>query len=138
MWRFKKFAHSLFSGYLLIGANTLYTFASVPLALHYLSRQEFGLWALVTQISGYLLLVDLGMAGSISRILIDHKDRRDDGAYGSIIKTGVLVLIVQGAIIAIGGALLSFWLPALFKVPPDHWGEFRVLVAGHCLLLGRP
>ncbi len=136
MSRLKRFTVSLASGYVLLGGNTLYTLASVPLALHYLSKLEFGLWALVMQISGYLLLIDLGMAGSISRILIDHKDRPADERYGSIIKTGSLVLAAQGVIIGVGGAVLSYWLPALFKVPLVYWNEFRILVAGQCLIMG--
>ena len=55
MSRFKRFTHSLLSGYVLLGANILYTFASVPLALHYLSEKEIGLWGAV----GLLVLVAL-------------------------------------------------------------------------------
>ena len=88
MSRLKKFTRSLFAGYLLLGANIFYTLASVPLALHYLGKAEFGLWALVSQISGYIGLIDLGMAGSVSRILIDHKDDRRNGAYGGVIQAG--------------------------------------------------
>jgi len=134
--RLKRFTHSLVSGYALLGANILYTFASVPLALHYLSKKEIGLWGVVTQIAGYLVLVDLGMASSISRILIDHKDTTADGVYGTIIKTGMLVSLVQGAIIAIAGAVVSLWLPELFNVPLEHRQKFQILVAGHCFILG--
>jgi len=134
--RIKRFTHSLVSGYALLGANILYTFGSVPLALHYLSKKEIGLWGVVTQIAGYLVLVDLGMASSISRILIDHKDTRADGVYGTIIKTGMLVSLVQGAIIAIAGSIVSLWLPDVFNVPLEHQHKFQVLVAGHCFILG--
>lgn len=82
MSRLKKFTHSLLSGYVALGANIFYTLASVPLVLHYLGKAEFGLWALVLQLSGYIALVDLGMAGSVSRILIDHKDDRIAFAIG--------------------------------------------------------
>jgi O-antigen/teichoic acid export membrane protein len=124
------------SGYVLLGVNILYTFGSVPLVLHYLSKKEIGLWGVVTQIAGYLVLIDLGMASSISRILIDHKDSTADGVYGAIIKTGVLVLLVQGAIVAVAGAVVSLWLPDLFHVPLEHRQKFQILVAGHCLVLG--
>jgi O-antigen/teichoic acid export membrane protein len=136
MSRVKRFTHSLASGYVVLGASVLSTLASVPLALHYLSKKEFGLWALVSQVSGYLLLIDLGMAGSISRILIDHKDDPAGGAYGAIIKTGALVLAVQGAIIAVAGAVVSLWLPDLFAVPATYRREFQILIAGQCILIG--
>ena len=136
MSRTRKFSHSLASGYLFLGATTLQTLASVPLALHYLPKEEIGLWALVIQISGYLLLIDLGMSGSISRILIDHKDQPGTGVYGSIIKTGALVLLAQGAIIAVAGVAVSFWLPGLFAVPAIYGRDFQLLAAGQCVALG--
>ena len=136
MSRFKRFAHSLVSGYALLAANILYTLASVPLALHYLTKEEFGLWAVVTQICNFnQILIDLGMSGSIARILIDHKDDRESTAYGSVILTGLTVLLVQGLVIAVVGGAISFWLPQWMDVPVVHWQEFRVLVIGQCLLL---
>ncbi len=124
------------SGAVLLGVNTLYQLALVPVALHYLSQEEFGLWAVVMQISGYLLLIDLGMAGSVARILVNYKDRPAEGGYGSVIKTAALVLAVQGAIIALVGFLLSFWMAGLFHVPTTYRREFQVLVAGQCGLTG--
>lgn len=137
MSRFKRFAHSLFSGYLLLGTNVLFTLAQVPLALHYLSTSEFGLWALTTQITGYLLMLDLGMSGSLVRNLIDHKDNQAGGRYGSTILTGTMVLLVQGACIALGGVFLSFSLNWLFpSVEPALTDDFQILVAGQCILVG--
>jgi O-antigen/teichoic acid export membrane protein len=136
MSRVKRFTHSLGSGYVLLGGNVLFTLASVPLALHYLSKKEFGLWALVVQVLGYLQLIDLGMSSSIARILIDHKDAPGGGVYGAIIKTGALVLAVQGAIIAVAGAVASLWLPALFSVPAVYQREFQIVTAGQCFVTG--
>ena len=136
MSRFKRFTHSLASGYLVLGANIVYTLAQVPLALHYLSKEEFGLWALAMQVSGYLQLIDFGMASSITRFLIDHKDHPEDGIYGSILKTGLLVLAAQGGILIIGGMLVGFLLPGLFAVPVAHERAFQILVAGQCAILG--
>src|ERR1051326_5528492 len=101
MSRFRNAARSLASGYLAIGSNVVYTLASVPLALHYLSKDEFGLWALALQVAGYLLLIDLGITSAVSRILIDHKDEIDGGNYGSVIKTSCLVLTIQGVCIGL-------------------------------------
>lgn len=137
MSRFKRFAHSLASGYLLLGTNVVFTLAQVPLALHYLTKNEFGLWALTTQITGYLLMLDLGMSGSLVRNLIDHKDDKGGGKYGSIILTGSLVLLIQGVCIALGGVILTLGLGWLFpSVDPGLMDDFRILVAGQCILVG--
>lgn len=136
MSRTKRFAQSLVTGYAVIIANVIYTLASVPLALHYLSKEEFGLWVLVSQVCNFnTLLVDLGMSGALARILIDHKDDSASTKYGAVIQTGLLVLIVQGIIIAGVGSLLSFWLPHWMDVPENNWRVFRILVCWQCVML---
>jgi hypothetical protein len=45
-----NFIRSLGAGYFAIAVNIVYTVASVPLALHYLGKEQFGLWALAQQI----------------------------------------------------------------------------------------
>jgi O-antigen/teichoic acid export membrane protein len=137
MSRLKKITHSLLSGYLLQGANVLYTLASYSLALHYLSIKEFGLWTLVTTIANFnQVFIDLGMSGSLSRILIDHKDDRESTNYGSVIQTGVLVLLVQGFLMAVVGSIISIWLPQWMAVPENFRHIFRWLLIFQCVLLG--
>ncbi len=134
MSRFKNLGRSLASGYLALGTNVLYTLASVPLALHYLSKAEFGLWALTSQMAGFLALIDLGMGSSIARILIDHKDQRETGQYGGAIKTGVLVGAVQGAIVLVVGLVLVFFLGGWLLVPDNLSREFFWLMAGQVFI----
>jgi len=136
MSRFRNAARSLTSGYAALAANGVYLLASVPLALRYLSADEFALWNLVVQIAGYLTLIEVGMTGAVSRFLIDHKDDRQSASYGSVIKTGTLVLLVQGLCIVLGGILLSLILPRLLDVPAQFVQTFKILIAGQCSLLG--
>ena len=137
MSRLKRFTHSLASGYLSLGVNVVYTLASVPLALYYLSRAEFGLWAVVMQLALNLqLLVDLGMSGAVSRILIDHKDEKTATGYGTVIQTGVLAMLVQGGLVALIGGVASLWLPQWMNVAPEFWRVFRVLMLWQCAFLG--
>src|SRR5678815_3228204 len=128
MSRFRRYAHSLASGYVLLGANMLFTLASVPLALHYLSKTEYGLWALVMTLGGYLALVDFGLSASVARILIDHKDDPRDGQYGAIIQTGILVGAAQGVIILAAGSLLAQFAGSWLDITPQMWPTLRWLV----------
>src|SRR5207253_8274490 len=99
--------------------NSLYVLASVPLALHFLQKREFGLWVLAMQLTGYLQLIDFGMSASVSRHLIDHKDEPASGHYGSTIQTGALVLLTQGLLVLVGGGLLVFFGTPLLHIDPD-------------------
>jgi O-antigen/teichoic acid export membrane protein len=134
MSRAKKFAHALLTSYLSIGVNILYTLASVPLALKYLTKPEFGLWALTLQIANFIALVDLGMGSSIARILIDHKDEKGNGHYGGAIKSGFLVGLAQGAITLIVGLILVWFLAGWLRVPEKLGQPFFWLMTGQVLL----
>ncbi|MFZ4388410.1 MAG: hypothetical protein ACOYOI_09690 [Chthoniobacterales bacterium] len=51
--RSKRFASGVVTSYGAILVNVFYTLLSIRLALHYLGKEQFGLWALALQVSGY-------------------------------------------------------------------------------------
>ena len=126
----------MLSSYAVISVNILYTLASVPLALHYLDKEEFGLWALVTQFSGYLMLLEFGMTGSVARSLSDHKDQMEDGVYGSILRTGGRIFAIQGVLVAVIGLALAWFAPPLLDLPVRLHQPFANLMAAQALLSG--
>ena len=126
--RIRRYAAGLFTGYAALILNIAYTVISVPMALHYLSKAEFGLWALALQISGYLMLLDLGVSPALNRLLANHKDSVNGGLYGSFLLTGCLVFMIQGALIAVGGGIFSYFAPAIFSIQAELQGEFRNLL----------
>lgn len=101
---------------------------TVPLALHYLSKPNFGLWSLLTQVVSYFMLIDFGMTASVARLLIERKDQQDDGAYARLVNTSFLVGFIQGLIVAGVGVALAPWLAMLFKIPPESHTTFCRLV----------
>ena len=117
--RTQNFIRSLGAGYISVAVNIAYTAASVPLALHYLGKEQFGLWALAQQIMGYLILLDLGVSSAVARFVADYKDDVQGGEYGRLLLTGAMVFAVQGVLIAAAGAGFAFFAPFLFAVP-DH------------------
>jgi O-antigen/teichoic acid export membrane protein len=126
--RSKRFLAGIITGYGSIAANIVFTMASIPLALHYLDKENFGLWALALQINGYLGLIDLGMSGAVSRLVADHKDEVDGGEYGSHMLTSALVFVVQGLIIGLSGITFSWFAPDIFAIPHNHEENFRLLL----------
>jgi O-antigen/teichoic acid export membrane protein len=101
-------------------------------ALYYLDKERFGLWALMGSLMGYLGLIDAGMSGAAARLVIDHKDDRDGGHYGSLIKTGWLVFLVQGAIILAAGLVFANSFARLLAIPAELQSEFIRLAYLQC------
>jgi O-antigen/teichoic acid export membrane protein len=132
MSRFRRAIHGVASGYAMLAVTVVFSLASLPMMLHYLSKERFGLCALVGTLVSYLNLVDLGMSGSIARLLIDFKDDRDGGHYGGLIKTGWLVLLTQGLIIFVTGLLLANSFARLMAIPEDLRPDFVQLINLQC------
>lgn len=135
MARVARFSRSLASGYILLGANIVYTVVSVPLAWHYLNAKEFGLWAVMAQITSHVALFDLGMSASAFRILVDYKDREKPGAYELYYSTSALIFMLQAIVIVAFGALSGPFLSAALRVPAEYNREFALLLfLSTCLL----
>lgn len=131
MSRKKFFLTGLASSYGLIGLNFLYTLVSIPLVLRYLSHSEFGVWALVAQFSNYLLLIDLGVSASVSRLLADHKDRKDSPEYGRVFYASFLVSGIQALVLLGLGGLAAWLAPGLAKIPDELRAVFSCLLMGY-------
>lgn len=125
MNRSRQFVTNTAMGYALVAANIGFTILSIPLALRYLGKEEFGLWALAQQIGGYFLLIDLGLTSAMSRLLANHKDDLNGGSYGSFLLTGGLAFGVQGFLLLVFGALFAVIAPKLFNVPESLAADFR-------------
>ncbi len=136
MSRIKRFTHSLLSGYVLLGLNVLFTLGSVRLALHFLGKPEFGLWAITTQIAGYIALIDLGITSASARILIDYKDHKEPGAYGGMIQTGAWVGISQACLVCCAGCILAFVAGPLLNIEARFEREFFWLLIAQAGVTG--
>lgn len=134
MSRTRLFLRGIISGYASIFVNVLFSLLSIPLALHYLGKEDFGLWVLIVQLTGYLSLLDLGMSVSISRFLADYMDDINGGRYGSVLKTGQIVFVAQGSLIALFGAAAVFWAPQLLNIPIELVATFSILMMAQALL----
>jgi O-antigen/teichoic acid export membrane protein len=123
-------------GYILVIANIGFTILSIPLALRYLGKEEFGLWAIAQQINSYFLLIDLGLSSAMSRLLANHKDNVNGELYGSLLTTGGFVFVIQGGVLAGFGSLFAFAAPSLFNIPNGLANDFRNVLIILCFLSG--
>ena len=129
MSRFKNFTYNLGAGYIQLVFNAIYTLISIPLILHFLPKEQFGLWATIIQLMGYFTLVDFGMTSASARLLVDHKDDRSNGNYGSVVQTTFLVSAIQGLIVFILCVCSAPLITAFIKVPADQVTLFTRLLA---------
>lgn len=117
MRRFPQFLRGLGSSWLATLATVVYSLLSVPIALRYLTVEEFGLFVLLLQVAGYFTLIEIGLSAAAARILVDYKDNPNSGKYGSVILTSFLVCAVQASVVLFLGLFLAPWIVRLVGVP---------------------
>lgn len=128
MQRRKLFLRGLAAQYAALAANIAYSLASIPLALHYLGKEGFGLWSVVIQITTMLQLLDLGMSSGASRILIDEKDHRASGRYADTMVTMGIIRVAIGFVVAAAAWLAGPFAVTLLSIPEHFSGTFPVLL----------
>ncbi|WP_035610993.1 hypothetical protein [Haloferula sp. BvORR071] len=108
------------AGYAAMLSAVFVGFFNVPLALKFLSGKEFGLWNVVGQTLGYLLLLDFGVSWSASRMLVGpmrEGNQKELNSWWTII---VAVLIFQGLLVAgIGLGAAKQIIGSFEDLPPD-------------------
>lgn len=119
MSRLRQFTQGVSSSWVATFATVAYSLISVPVALKYLSVEEFGLFVLVLQIASYFALIEIGMSAATARFLVDYKDNPDDGLYGSVILTAFRVFVTQALAVLVIGTLAAPWIVQGLDVPPE-------------------
>lgn len=117
---------------------------SVPLTVHYLERERYGMWMTISSLLGLLAFADLGIGnGLISTIAALHGGQAEEAAVKRIVSSAAFILsAIALLILAVFSAVYPFisW-PALFGVS----GPLAAREAGHsvmafvaCFALGLP
>ncbi|MDD5349091.1 MAG: hypothetical protein PHQ12_02660, partial [Chthoniobacteraceae bacterium] len=124
------------ASYIQMGVVLVTQLAAIPLALHFLDAERFGLWAFVTQSLGYLLLLDFGVANSIGRLMVEPLHNGDEKTWNGWFNMILAVLFLQGALflgvgLASADAILHWFnlSPALFPEARRLWISVLALYA---------
>ena len=118
---------NLFAGYFCFASTAAYGLLSLPLAVSFLDKEHLGLWNLVTQVVGYLLWLDLGVATMTGRTLAEPVAKGDPIEINRTWSAILAVLTGQALLIIIVGlSLLSFFL-GFFRIP-EHLREDATFV----------
>ena len=95
-------------------------FVLVPIVLHYLGREDYGLWATIGQMLGYLALLDLGMANAVVRRTARMREHGDTEAINRMVSTALALYCALGLVFLIAGLVLSGFLPYWSAIPQDR------------------
>ena len=128
MPRTERYFRSLITGYGATVITSLCILASVPLALSFISTASFAIWGLIVQVSGYLLLGDLGVSSAVGRLLMNHLQSRPSMQYGQIFFAGLISFVGQAIVVFAIGIGFAFFGPTILDIPADMRSDFTQLM----------
>jgi len=126
MGRAKKAAKGLITGWIQYFLNLLMQVAFVPLILMYAGQETLGAYAIITQMLGYVSLVDFGLSITTLRFLSHAYGKDDDKKeFFQIMSLSRIVLLATNILFALATLGISFWLQELFRFSPDMLEDAR-------------
>ena len=91
-----------------------------PILLSGLGKYEYGIWVTISQMTGFILLADLGVANSISRLMSKYDAlnliKNKISIYSSSLAT-LLVIMVVAILLSL---FLSFHISDILKIKEDY------------------
>jgi O-antigen/teichoic acid export membrane protein len=106
---------------------------SIPIAVHYLTKEEIGLWAAVNAMVAYLMWMDLGVGNSTGRKIADAVVSKDPVQINIWWTATQLSLWVLGGLTMVIGLCITPVFIYLFKVPVYLTHDAWMLLVGSLL-----
>lgn len=111
------------------GANLVVMFFLSPYIVHTLGVTEYGIWQLLTVLTGYMGLLDLGVRASTGRYIILYLGQNKLEKVDETIRTGLGLYSVMSSLILIAGLALGIFFPKIFpSVPVEYHAIVSVLL----------
>ena len=117
--RYRRILLSSATGLAAMGVSALVGLASVPISLHYLGKEAYGLWAVVGSVAAWVAIFDLGLVQGLVIAVSEAHGREDREAARAYFSTAFFALVGVASIVAGSVALVTPLLPwaRLFEVP---------------------
>ena len=105
------------------------SFILFPFIVHHVGLAASGIWLLISAITGYFGLLDLGISSSLTKHIAEYRAKEDTKQVNEVINTTFFLFLGVGVIAAIG--LLVFgelFLTSIFNIPAELIDEAKMIV----------
>lgn len=126
--------------YAAITVNLLLGIAMLPFNIGHLGQSAYGLWVLVTSLTTYFSLLDLGYASAQVKFAAQYRARRDAVALNEIASTLFFLFLGIAGLAYGAAAVMAFNLGHIFRLRPDQIaiGRQVLLIVSLNVALGLP
>ncbi|MCL4417955.1 MAG: oligosaccharide flippase family protein [Actinobacteria bacterium] len=100
--------------YAFTGTNMLVGFIYIPLLIHFLGKDEYGLYQLMGSFIVYLSLFDFGLSSTITRYYSRYIALNDEKGKENLLALSTIIYTVLAGILLIIGTVFYFFIDEIF------------------------
>ena len=135
----RKILRNILSTWVGYGLSLLAGFLLAPFIVHHLGNTGYGIWTLITSLTGYFGMLDLGLRQSVGRFVSRYMGLGDHENVNRTLVNALAMLATAG--ILAGGITVTVALNfGLFKIEPQFAAaaKLALLIAGFNIALALP
>ncbi len=105
---------NIFSNYVGIAGAIVIAFVLSPFLVHSLGDTRYGIWSVVSALTGYMALLDLGVSSAMAKYVSRFKALKDYKSLNTIMASGFVIMITVGVLLVSFSPLLASGLVSFF------------------------
>lgn len=92
---------NIFSNYVGIAGTIVIAFLLSPFLVHSLGDTKYGIWSVISALTGYMALLDLGVSSAMAKYVARYKALKDYHSLNRVIASGLTIMIVVGTLLVV-------------------------------------
>ena len=127
-----RIARNVATRYMLVAAELIVGLITLPINLHYLGPEAYGLWMLTAGLTIHFSLLDLGYGGAMVKFVAQYRAHRDVRALNETASTVFVLFTAIGLLAYLVVIALAFNLDNLFNITATQAqiGKWILLIVG--------
>ena len=126
--RTRRYLWGLGTGYVAAGVSMVVGLWLTPFTLRYLTRVEFAIFTLASDVLVWLTLTDLGVAAGLRAQAAQLVGRGEEDRLSRLASTAFFSELAIAAAVVLGGLGLAAVFPELFRIPEELRADARGVV----------
>jgi O-antigen/teichoic acid export membrane protein len=123
-----RFRRNVATNYANRAVSAVVSLLVTPVLAHGLGKEQYGIWVLVTSLSLYVDLFDIGVGSATIKYVAEYHTLGKIEQVRRAISTCFLVLIAPGMAALALGVVLAHYYPSIFNIDPELAGTTTALV----------
>lgn len=99
-----------------------------PFLVHTLGDTRYGIWSIITALTGYMTLLDLGVGSAIAKYVSKHKATNDYKSINTVFSSGIVILLLVGVLLIAISPFIADLVVSAFKFESELKDTVHTLV----------